>query len=187
MKKGNKGTKVEGDFPDEQSIFNFLGMKYKQPNERRDGRSVELVDKTPDAAMQVGPDMQDVGKTEAVGMAKPVALQVQEPLVEKKKVKAARKTVKKPPSSSPKDLIGRFKKEGLSFLKTLTEQELSSMIDKANQSYYGNDEPIMSDDQYDLLREYIMEKYPKNKVAKDGHVNLQMEAVKNKVKLPYEM
>ena len=187
MKKGSKGSKVEGDFPDEQSIFKFLGMKYKQPNERRDGRSVELVDKTPDAAVQVGPDMQDVGKAEAMGMAEPVAPQVQEPLVEKKKVKTARKTVKKPPASSPKDLVGRFKKEGLSFLKTLTEQELSSMIDEANQAYYGNGEPLMSDDQYDLLREYVMEKYPKNEVAKDGHVNLQMEAVKNKVKLPYEM
>lgn len=183
MKKGNKGAKVEGDFPDEQSIFKFLGMKYKQPNERRDGRSVELVEKTPDAALQLGPspDMQDVG------IAEQVATQIQEPLVDKKKVKKARKTVKKPPSSSPKDLIGRFKKEGLSLLNTLTEQELSSMIDGANKSYYGNGEPIMSDDQYDLLREYVMEKYPKNVVAKDGHVNLQMEAVKNKVNLPYEM
>ena len=183
MNKGNKGAKVEGDFPDEQSIFKFLGMKYKQPNERRDGRSVELVDKTPDAALQLksGPEAQDVE------MVEQVATQIQEPIVEKKKVKKARKTVKKPPSSSPKDLIGRFKKEGLSLLKTLTEQELSSMVDRANQAYYGNGEPIMSDDQYDLLREYVIEKYPKNELAKDGHVNLQMEAVKNKVNLPYEM
>lgn len=187
MKSGNKGAAVEGDFPDEKSIFKFLGMKYKEPSERRDGRSVELADKEPLATLPVGPDMQDVGKAEAVGMTKPVAPVPQEPLVEKKKAKTVRKTVKKPPTSSPKDLIGRFKKEGLSFLKTLTEQELGSMIEQANQAYYGNDEPIMSDDQYDLLREYVMEKYPKNEIAKDGHVNLQMEAVKNKVKLPYEM
>ena len=184
MKKGNKGAKVEGDFPHEQSIFKFLGMKYKEPNERLNGRSVELVDKAPDVAMS---DAQDIGNLETLGMAEPVVSQVQESLVEKEKVKTVRKTVKKPPSSSPKDLIGRFKREGLSFLKTLTEQELGSMIEGSNQAYYGNDEPIMSDDQYDLLREYVMEKYPKNEIAKDGHVNLQMEAVKNKVNLPYEM
>lgn len=187
MKNGNKGAKVECDFPDEQSIFKFLGMKYKEPNERRDGRLVELTEKAPAETLPVGHHMQNVGKAEAMGMAEPVAPVPQEPLVEKKKVKTARKTVKKPPSSSPKHLIGRFKKEGISFLKSLTEQELGSMIEQANQAYYGNDEPIMSDDQYDLLRKYVMEKYPKNEIAKDGHVNLQMEAVKNKVKLPYEM
>ena len=187
MKNGNKGDIVEGDFPDEQSIFKFLGMKYKEPNERRDGHSVELAEKAPADTLQVGLDMQDLGKAEAVGMAKPVAPVPQETLVEKKKVKTVRKTVKKPPTSSPNDLIGRFKKEGLSFLNTLTEQELGSMIEQANEAYYGNDEPIMSDDQYDLLREYVIEKYPKNEIAKDGHINLQMEAVKNKVKLPYEM
>ena len=188
MKNGNKGAKVEGDFPDEQSIFKFLGMKYKAPNERRDGRSVELEELAPvDPNLPVGPDMQDVGKAEAVGMAEPVAPTVQEPLVEKKPAKRARKTVKKPPTSSPKDLIAQFKKEGINLLKTLTEQELSGMIDQANQAYYGNGEPIMSDDQYDLLREYVMERFPQNEIAKEGHVNLQMEAVKNKVKLPYEM
>lgn len=188
MKNGNKGAKVEGDFPDEQSIFKFLGMKYKAPNERRDGRSVELEELAPvDPTLPVGPDMQDVGKAEAVGMTAPVAPTVQEPIVEKKPAKRARKTVKKPPTSSPKDLIAQFKKEGINLLKTLTEQELSGMIDQANQAYYGNGEPIMSDDQYDLLREYVIEKFPQNEIAKEGHVNLQMEAVKNKVKLPYEM
>ena len=189
MKNGNKGAKVEGDFPDEQSIFKFLGMKYKAPNERRDGRSVQLEEKQPAQVNEapVGPDMQDVGKAEAVGMSEPVAPVAQEPVIEKKKAKKARKTVKKPPTSSPKDLISQFKKEGINLLKTLTEQELSSMIDQANQAYYGNGEPIMSDDQYDLLREYVMEKFPQNEIAKEGHVNLQMEAVKNKVKLPYEM
>lgn len=84
-------------------------------------------------------------------------------------------------------MYDNFKKEGLSFLKTLSEKELGNMIEKANQTYYGNDEPLLTDTQYDLLREYVMEKYPKNEIAKNGHANLQMQVVKNKVKLPYEM
>ena len=96
MKNGNKGAKVEGDFPDEQSIFKFLGMKYKAPNERRDGRSVQLEEKQPAQVNEapVGPDMQDVGKAEAVGMSEPVA-PVAQTVIEKKKAKKARKTVKK--------------------------------------------------------------------------------------------
>ena len=44
MKNGVKGAKVEKEFPDEKSIFDFLGMKYKEPEERIDGRSIEVGD-----------------------------------------------------------------------------------------------------------------------------------------------
>uniref|UniRef100_A0A6C0LKA9 DNA polymerase beta n=1 Tax=viral metagenome TaxID=1070528 RepID=A0A6C0LKA9_9ZZZZ len=226
MKNGNKGAKVEGDFPDEKSIFKFLGMKYREPNERRDGRSVGLEENhsAPDTQnlakptlqdmkqqspaikeavvekkkirkvskpikkeeVEIVPDMQDLGKAEAYAIKAQTPV-IEEPIVEKKKITKVRTTIKKPPTSSPKNLIEQFKKEGLGLLKTLTEDELSGMIDKANQSYYGSDKEIMSDDQYDLLREYVLERFPQNEIAKDGHVNLQMEAVKNKVKLPYEM
>jgi DNA polymerase/3'-5' exonuclease PolX len=36
-----KGDKLEQTFADEQSIFEFLKMKYKEPNQRINGRSVE--------------------------------------------------------------------------------------------------------------------------------------------------
>jgi NAD-dependent DNA ligase len=207
MKNGNKGAKVEGDFPDEQSIFKFLGMKYREPNERRDGRAVgleenpsapDIQDMKPQSPIikeptvekkkevEIVPDMQDLGKAEAYAMKAQSPL-IEQPIAKKKKPTKVRTTIKKPPTSLPKNLIEQFKKEGLGLLKTLTEDELSGMIDEANQSYYGSDKEIMSDDQYDLLREYVLERFPQNEIAKDGHVNLQMEAVKNKVKLPYEM
>ena len=34
MKNGKKTTKLDKYFPDEQSIFEFLGMRYKNPTER---------------------------------------------------------------------------------------------------------------------------------------------------------
>ena len=40
--QGKKGEKVEADFPDERSIFAFLGLNYKAPPERTDGRAVEI-------------------------------------------------------------------------------------------------------------------------------------------------
>ena len=40
---GKKGSKVDHEFPSEESIFRFLGIKYKTPEERKDGRAVQLV------------------------------------------------------------------------------------------------------------------------------------------------
>ena len=43
----------------------------------------------------------------------------------------------------------------------LSETELSSLIKRANDEYYCNNEPIMSDDDYDLLIEYMKKKISK--------------------------
>ena len=196
MVNKRKGAKVQGDFPTEQSIFEFLGMKYKKPSERLGSRSVQLLSKPPSPTNSptptenvIVPDMQDVGKAEAAAKREAAekrdATKADIPVV--KVTKKKRKTLKIKKSVPKKNLIEQFKKEGLSFLKTLTEKQLTSMINDANQAYYGNDEPLMTDDQYDLVREYVMKKYPKNKIAKEGHLNLEMEVTKNKVKLPYEM
>lgn len=67
----------------------------------------------------------------------------------------------------------------------LSETELSSLIKRANDEYYCNNEPIMSDHEYDLLIEYMKNKYPNNKVIDEGHTACAI--TKNKVKLPYEM
>jgi NAD-dependent DNA ligase/DNA polymerase/3'-5' exonuclease PolX len=67
----------------------------------------------------------------------------------------------------------------------LSETELSSLIKEANDEYYCNNESIMSDDEYDLLIEYMKNKYPNNKVIDEGHTACAI--TKNKVTLPYEM
>ena len=45
----------------------------------------------------------------------------------------------------------------------------------------------MTDSQYDMLKEYIEEKYPNNKAIQEGHTTCILDVEKNKVKLPYEM
>lgn len=166
MHEGNKGTSVQGVFPDEESIFRFLKMKYKTPLERIDGRAVEVEDSLP--------------KEQA---PKEQATQVQKP----KKIKAMRVTLKKKPSIPATNKFAEFKKGGVGFLKTLTEAELGEMIKVANDAYYCGGEPLLSDDQYDVLREYTLEKHPENKDAKAGHTSCDIVVQKNKVKLPYEM
>ena len=40
------------------------------------------------------------------------------------------------------------------------------MIRLANKLYYCNSKPVMEDDEYDILKEYIEEKFPENAAIK---------------------
>jgi DNA ligase (NAD+) len=170
MVTGEKGKKVEGDFPNEESIFNFLGMKYIPPDKRIDGRSIVLI--TPDKAKTPSPIKKP---TPPIGDNITI------------KIKVPKKTTLKRKKTIKKDIILQFKKEGLSALKTMSERELSKIIRDANDAYYCDKIPILTDNEYDILREYTMERFPKNKAVTEGHTKCKMEVVKNKVKLPYEM
>ena len=78
-------------------------------------------------------------------------------------------------------------------LDSLSEEELTKMLKKAIDTYYcesdisikSSKEELLSDNQYDILREYILKKYPNNKMAQEQHQHCAIE--KNKVKLPYTM
>jgi DNA ligase (NAD+) len=168
MVQGKKGARIEGDFPTEKSIFDFLEMKFKEPKERIDGRSVQI--KTPDENIVI------------------TKSNTENPIKDEsppKKLKK-RKTLKKL-KLIEKDNIGDFKKSGISALKLLTEDELSKMIRSANDGYYCNNKPIMTDNEYDILREYTIKKHPKNKAALEGHTECNTAVEKSKVKLPYQM
>ena len=84
------------------------------------------------------------------------------------------------------DNIEKFKTEGIDTLKSLSEKELTDMLKQTIQKYYQEtEESLLSDNQYDILREYILKKYPNNKTANSQHAEVKLD--KNKVKLPYEM
>ena len=165
MQEGKKGAKLEENFPTEQSIFSFLKMKYKEPTERIDGRAVQ------EQAEQQEQEQEQEQEQQA---------QEQQP----KKTKIKRTTLKK----KPVDQLAAFKAKGIEALKVLSEEDLSRLIRAANDAYYCEKEqqPLMSDNEYDILREYTLEKYPQNQAASEGHTQCAV-AEKNKVKLPYEM
>lgn len=179
MVQGKKGDPVQAAFPDEKSIFTFLGMQYKEPTERKDGRAVQLLTESATVPSALVPAL--------VPSALPTALPTaaDEPIIIKKK----QTTLKKKPLVKM-DNLTKFKQEGQSALALFTEKDLSKLLREANNAYYAestNTQPLMTDNEYDILREYTLKHYPKNKAAKEGHTTSTIKVEKNKVKLPYEM
>lgn len=84
------------------------------------------------------------------------------------------------------EAIENYKKNGYNVLENLNEAALQNMLSKANEVYRNmepGDQPLLTDNQYDILEDYIKEKFPKN--AAVGKVGAPVE--KNKIALPYEM
>ena len=95
---------------------------------------------------------------------------------------------KKKESEENIEKLIKFKNEGAGILENYSEDELTDMLLESANRYYNaeNDKNIiLSDDEYDILREHILKKYPKNKIALEQHTQIKLE--KDKVKLPYEM
>jgi len=80
--------------------------------------------------------------------------------------------------------IEKFRRMGISFLEELGEDALSEMIQETNQHYYNTQTPLLSDAEYDILKEYVERKYPQNRAVKEVGASV---TGKNRVPLPYEM
>ena len=78
--------------------------------------------------------------------------------------------------------VDNFKKYGISFLDSLNEKDLTFLLSFANEMYH-NKEPIMTDNEYDILENFMNEKYLKNQFLNQ----IGAAPTKNKVKLPYFM
>jgi len=79
--------------------------------------------------------------------------------------------------------IKSFKTEGMSYLEALQENEVEDIIRYANTAYYNTKTPLMTDNEFDIIKEYIERTYPSNPILE----NIGAEVIKNKVDLPYEM
>lgn len=153
---GKKGPRVDDEFPNEKSIFDFLKMKYKNPEERKDARAVQVSGDTS-------------GDTAAPAPAKP---------------KKTTTLKKKAPSSL--QLMRDFTKSGVNLLEKLTEKQLVDLLTKANDMYYNQpDKVILSDEQFDIIKEYFAAKYPDHPFLKV--VGAPIVGKKDKVVLPYPM
>ena len=163
MVSGKKGAKVDQAFPTEKSIFDFLDMEYKKPEERKDARAVVTKTSSGDVD-EVAPE----SKPESV------------PASKKKTLKKTTKVI------NPTALMRQFVKKGKGLLDTLSEDELIKMIEKSNDIYYNHpDKVILSDEQFDILKEYFEAKYPTHPLLKK--VGAPIVGKKDKVVLPYPM
>lgn len=95
-----------------------------------------------------------------------------------------KKQMKKNDSTCEFQEIVEFKTKGISYLDSLSETQLSNMIVVANDHYYNGTSVLLTDNQYDIIKEYIEIKFPKNQVLKQIGAPA---SGKNKVSLPYEM
>ena len=166
MVSGKKGARVDQDFPNEKSIFDFLKMEYKTPEERKDARAVK-----------------DLGSVPEPALPEPA---LPEPAVQTKKTSVSvRRTVKKK-AVLPTTLMKDFVKKGIPFLDTLSEKQLEDVLTKANDLYYNQPEKvILSDEQFDIIKEYFEKKYPTNPLLKI--VGAPIIGKKDKVVLPFPM
>jgi NAD-dependent DNA ligase len=153
LENKKKGEKVDKEFKTEKDIFDFLGLQYKSPTERTDGRAVmeaeeiiEIVPVKKNKTLKKKPKIEELNNSETI------------------------------------QLINDFKANGISVLENLNEKQLEDIIHAANDNYY-NQTPLMTDNQYDIVKEYIEKKYPTNAVINE----IGAEVERNKVKLPYEM
>jgi NAD-dependent DNA ligase len=79
--------------------------------------------------------------------------------------------------------IQNFKQKGISVLHSLGESELSAMICYANTQYYNKHSSILTDSEYDIIKDYIENRFPQN----TSICEIGAQVTKNKAKLPYEM
>ena len=165
MEGKKKGEKVAHTFKDEKDIFNYLHMAYKTPIERTDGRAVVIKQKSPSVIVE-----------EATPNKPSIKLAAEDEVEDED---GAENVVI---DQSAAALIDTFKASGISHLQTLNENQLASMLNLAN-ILYRNAQPIMTDNQYDILQDFIATKYPANKdVRKIG-----APVERNKATLPYFM
>ena len=151
-----KGDKVEHVFRTEKDIFDYLKLKYISPIERKDGRSVIIIPKKRIVVEESDSDSDSELEAEVGSSFKPDEQTIH--------------------------FINEFKQKGINVLKQLDENQLSKMVSCAN-ILYRNYKPIMTDNEFDILQDYIAETYPTTQVLQE--IGAPVE--KNKVRLPYQM
>jgi len=97
----------------------------------------------------------------------------------KKEIKVRKMTSK----AEAKKNIKLFKEKGISIIEGLNEQQVTDIIVTANDAYYNTKKSLMTDNEYDIVREHAEKKYPDNETIKQVGAPIE----KNKVKLPYNM
>ena len=203
MEGKKKGAKVAQDFPTEESIFAFLGMEMKAPVDRVGTQSLVLVDKAvveeakqPNASniryiRRAPPSVSPIAPIAPPNS--PASLEVNDVAVPE----VADVAVETEPDSEaetepattgptpPRDLLAKFKHQGVPLLDSLHETTVADMIRAANDDYYNaaDGKTLLDDAEYDVMKEYMERTYPNNPVIDE----IGAPITKGKVKLPRNM
>lgn len=212
-----KGDRIQSIVNTERDIFDYLHMKFKKPEERTDGRAVEIVDETAAPMKQpirtkrkytrkvkvMNNDILPTNATPVNTVAELVPiLKVDKPRrkytrkvrLDNNKEKtdldtALDKRVEMPKQNKISENnqatvnIELFKTNGMPVIDQLSEAELANMVQVANDVYYNTNKNLLTDNEFDIIKEYMERTFPKNEVLKE--IGAKVE--KNKVVLPYNM
>jgi NAD-dependent DNA ligase len=193
MENRKKGDKVEHVFVDEQSVFDFLNLEYKKPTDRLDGSAVKVKGttkaKSPEpVAKSPEPEPEPIKakSPEPIKAKSPEPIKAKSPrspspATETKKNKVIIKRTIKTKTKKNQSNVELFKKDGIQVLDTLTEVQLNKMIEDSNNAFHTLGAPIMSDGEFDVLYDYVTNKFKKPEGCGAACI------AKNKVLLPYEM
>lgn len=151
-----KGSYVNKDFNNEKDIFDFLNIKYKEPKERIDGTSI-IIKNNDENQIQQGGEKQNKQ--------------------ENKKIYSINEELE--------NHIKIFRKEGIIHLEVLNKKELLKLLKEADNSYYNNI-PFLNDSEYDIIRDFMKNKYPELKLEKIIGAPVDKK-ITNKVELPFYM
>ncbi len=195
-------------FKTEKHIFDFLCMEYKEPQDRDDEHSVILTLPLEEIKKHIEEKIE--AKQEALPKQEQEAVPKQEPMLEPATepatatATATRKetlkiripnskahTLKKYTKKIKEEILenlNKFKSQGITALAILSLEELTAMLQEAIDNYYISElkeNTLLTDNEYDILREYILKKDPSNALANDQQTQIKNDSTK--VKLPYEM
>jgi NAD-dependent DNA ligase len=105
------------------------------------------------------------------------------PTSEIEQEKKKEEKIKPMTDAKTKQLIQEFKRNGIPVLETASENQIAAIILLSNKVYYNTQTPLMTDGEYDIVKDYMEQKYPNNIALKQ----IGAPVDKNKVTLPYEM
>jgi NAD-dependent DNA ligase len=206
LKKSNqtKNTKIKQEkvvdvlFKTEKDIFDFLHMEYKEPQDRINEQSIiltlpleEIKKKIEEPLIQEPPVQEPLIQEPQPLIQEPQKKPKKKETIKIKIPKATAKTLKnytKKIKSEILENLNKFKTQGISSLEMLSLEELTAMLQEAIDNYYISDlkeNSLLTDNEYDILREHILKKDPTNALANDQQTQIADNT--SKVKLPYEM
>jgi NAD-dependent DNA ligase len=183
-------------FKTEKDIFDFLCMEYKEPQDRHDEHSVILTLPIEDIKKHI---QEKIDAKQAPAQEPTIT----EPTITEPATTANKETLKIKMSSSKAhtlkkftkkiketilENLNKFKSQGITALAILSLEELTAMLQEAIDNYYISElkeNTLLTDNEYDILREYILKKDPSNVLANDQQTQIKNDT--SKVKLPYEM
>ena len=183
-----------------QNIFEKVSKTHKKKLTKKRKKLVLVQD----SALPMNPIKEKKSKEPKESRKKKKKLIIVEQLESKSKLKS--KKSQKSPKGSPKlsrkknikltletsimqipimqvpimEQIEAFKVHGIKVLESLDESTLNKMVLETKDAYYNSNTSLLSDNLYDILAEYIKEKYPKNEVVDAIGAKITKNKVENK-------